>query len=152
MESHPLVKKYLVPGHRAVAGRAVALSGLVTAMIDTSDGLLGDLGHICEESGTGADIDSMRLPLSDELLEASREIGRDPLEFVLGWSDDYELIITCPPGHVEKVVTVLARAGVESVSEVGVLTPNRAAIRMIEEDGRARRLDPSGWDHFRGKS
>jgi thiamine-monophosphate kinase len=151
LESHPLVRKYLVPGHRAVAGREVGLSGLATAMIDTSDGLVGDLGHICEGSGAGADLDAMRLPVSDDLLEASRDLGRDPLDFVLGWSDDYELIITCAPRHVDKLVAVLMQAGVESVSEVGRLTSQAQNIRIIGEDGRARRLNPSGWDHFGGR-
>lgn len=147
-DRHPLVRKYLVPGHRAGAGRAVGLSGLATAMIDTSDGFLGDLGHICEESGAGADIDSMRLPVSNELLDGCRELGKDPLEFLLGWSDDYELIITCAPDHVDRVVAILMRAGVDAVTEVGSLTPKQGTIRLISENGSARPLDPAGWDHF----
>ena len=55
--NNPLVTAYQCPAHRAVEGRAVAKTGLVNAMIDTSDGLLGNLGHICDESGVGAGID-----------------------------------------------------------------------------------------------
>jgi len=148
VENHSLVRKYLVPGHRAIAGRAVALSGLATAMIDTSDGLLGDLGHICEESGVGADLEQKNLPLEEDLIEAARRFGEDPYEFVLGDSDDYELIITCPPEHVPGVVEALTEAGVETVSEVGRITSSARTIRLMAEDGGERKMRPKGWDHF----
>jgi len=148
LEDHPLVRKYLVPGHRALAGRAVALSGLATAMIDTSDGFLGDLGHICEESGAGADLEQNTLPLKQDLIDAARAFGEDPYEFMLGNSDDYELIVTCSPEHVTGVITALSEAGVESISEVGKITPFARQIRLIGEDGSEWRIEPKGWDHF----
>ncbi|RJR33789.1 MAG: thiamine-phosphate kinase [Desulfobacteraceae bacterium] len=148
VENRSLVRKYLVPGHRAGAGRAVALSGLATAMIDTSDGFLGDLGHICEESGAGADLEKKNLPLDEDLIETARRFGEDPLDFVLGNSDDYELIITCPPEHVIEVIEVLREAGVDSISEVGKITSSARTIRLIDERGGERRIHPKGWDHF----
>lgn len=148
LETHPLVKKYLIPGHRASAGRAVAMTGFATSMIDTSDGFQGDLGHICEESGTGAVLEEKRLPVSDLLLDACRELGEDLYEFILGPSDDYELIITCPPERVGDVVTAIRGAGVESVTEVGKITAGGDGIRLIGRDGGERRIRPVGWDHF----
>lgn len=148
LEDHPLVRKYLVPGHRALAGRAVALSGLATAMIDTSDGFLGDLGHICEESGAGADLEQNKLPLKQDLIDAARAFGEDPYELMMGNSDDYELIVTCPPEHVTGVITALSEAGVESISEVGKMTSFARQIRLIDGDGNERRIEPKGWDHF----
>jgi hypothetical protein len=70
-EDHPLVKAYNNPSHRAREGRAVALTACATAMIDTSDGFLGDLGHICEESRVGAILKQDKFPVSDELREAA---------------------------------------------------------------------------------
>jgi thiamine-monophosphate kinase len=148
LEDHPLVREYLVPGHRARAGRAAALSGLATAMIDTSDGFLGDLGHICEESGAGADLIERKLPLNRHLSAAARAFGADPYEIVLGNSDDYELIVTCPPEHVAGLVSVLGGAGVESISEVGRITSSSQVVRLIGEDGSGRLIQPKGWDHF----
>lgn len=144
----PLVGKYLVPGHRASAGRAVAMTGFATAMIDTSDGFGGDLVHICEESGTGAMIDEKSLPVSDLLLNACRELGEDPYGYVLGSSDDYELIVTSPPEHLEDVVSSIRSEGVESVAVVGKITPAGEGIRLIGRDGVARAIRPVGWDHF----
>ena len=63
-----------------------------TACIDVSDGLVADLGHICEASGTGATIDAARLPLSSALRNcAGPEAGR---HFALTAGDDYELCFT----------------------------------------------------------
>jgi thiamine-monophosphate kinase len=146
-EDHPLVRKYLVPGHRASAGRAVAATGLVSAMIDTSDGLIGDLAHICEESGTGALLDEGSLPMSAALVDAAGRLGVDPYRYLLGPSDDYELILTCAAEHVGDVRSAVEKAGVEIVSEVGAITA-QGGIRLVGKDGRERGLRPAGWDHF----
>ena len=95
---HPLVRVYNTPSHRAQLGEAIARTGCATAMIDTSDGFLGDLGHICEESKVGAELFKEKIPVSEDLREAARVLGRDPYDFFLGESDDYELVITCRPG------------------------------------------------------
>ena len=94
---HPLVKIYNTPSHRAQLGEAIAKAGCATAMIDTSDGFLGDLGHICEESSVGAELFKEKLPVSEDLREAAHILHQDPYDFFLGESDDYELVITCRP-------------------------------------------------------
>ena len=95
-----MVKIYNTPSHRAQLGEAIAKAGCATAMIDTSDGFLGDLGHICEESGVGAELFKEKLPVSEDLREAALMLHRDPYDFFLGDSDDYELVITCRPQDV----------------------------------------------------
>jgi len=152
MYDHPLVQVYLVPSHRAQEGRSAALSGALTAMIDISDGLLGDLGHICTESGCGALIYQEKLPLSGPLREAARGLGRDPYEWVLGDSDDYELLITCGPGDEGRV-----RAGLEpfsdlKLSEIGRMIEGSPSITVVSPDGTERPAGPSGWDHFKKTS
>lgn len=145
---HPLVRTYTTPGHRAREGRALALSGRVTSMIDTSDGFLGDLGHICRESRLGAEIHEERLPVSDALVEAASELDRDPVAFFLGESDDYELIMTCPPADVEAVVALIAGLGDVRVTEVGRMIRPEGGIRMKDREGRTTALQDRGWDHF----
>ena len=145
---HPLVSALNTPSHRAREGRAVALSGCATAMIDTSDGFLGDLGHICEESGVGAVLIREKLPISNDLTKASKRLGKDPYDFVLGGSDDYELIITCEPEKVDRVRASIGRLTHDPVSEVGRITDAADGIRLILPGGEARLMTPSGWDHF----
>lgn len=143
-----LVHIYNVPIHRAREGRAVALAGCATAMIDTSDGFLGDLGHLCADSGVGAELFGAQLPLSRDLVVAARVLGKDPLDLLLGDSDDYELLITCAPDRVKDVRRAIRGVGPLPVTEVGRITEDHGTVHLISPDGVRRRLNPSGWDHF----
>jgi len=145
---HPLVKAYNTPSHRAREGAAVAASGFATAMIDTSDGFLGDLGHICEESGTGAELIQADLPISEPLRQAALQMKQDPYDIVLKESDDYELIITCPSEHVEKIRTIIEAINNDPVTEVGRMTHASKGIQLVCRDETRRNITPSGWDHF----
>jgi thiamine-monophosphate kinase len=148
-KKHPLVKAYHEPSHRAREGKAIAESGFATAMIDTSDGFLGDLGHICEESGVGASIVAEKLPVSEDLRQAALEAGRNPYDLVLQDSDDYELIFTCPSSHVDPICSSLATTSDVAVTEVGRITEPAGGINLILPDNTQRCIRASGWDHFR---
>ena len=145
---NPLIKAFNTPSHRAREGAAVAASGYATAMIDTSDGFLGDLGHICEKSGTGAELIQADLPISEPLREAALQMKQDPYDFVLGESDDYELIITCPVGKVDGIRSAVAAVSEVPVAEVGRITEATHGIKLMQPDGTERTVTPAGWDHF----
>jgi len=149
MSEHPLVKIYNTPSHRARVGEAIAKTGRVTAMIDTSDGFLGDLGHICDESGVGAELVREKLPVSDSLREAALTLRQDPTDFFLGDSDDYELVVTCRPEDVALLRSVLARCCPVLLTEVGRITDATGNITLLLPDGERRPVKRSGWDHFR---
>lgn len=85
-----LISRYLLPEPRINTG--LSLQGIATSMIDISDGLLGDLNHICKTSNVGAEIFSDKIPLS----EAARDSGV-PIKQLLSGGDDYELLFTVPP-------------------------------------------------------
>ena len=148
VRAHPLVQAYNTPSHRAREGEAVAEAGLATAMIDTSDGLLGDLGHICDESGVGARLIQENLPISSALREAAEQMEHKPIDFVLQDSDDYELIITCPPEHVDGICSLITSLSHIPVTEIGTITEKTDGIKLISYDGIPRDITPSGWDHF----
>jgi len=148
-EDHPLVRAYNNPSHRAREGRAVALTGCATAMIDTSDGFLGDLGHICEESKVGALLSEEKFPISNELREAAKLLKKEPSGFFLGDSDDYQLIVTCWPKDVERIRSAIALTYTGPVTEVGQLTRPDKGIRVMLADGSEKALSAKGWDHFR---
>ena len=146
--NNPLVTAYQCPTHRAVEGCAVAKTGLVNAMIDTSDGLLGDLGHICDESGVGAVLYEKDLPISRALRQFAESSGRGPLDYVLKESDDYELMMTCDPEHVAGIRDTVAGVSDTPVTNIGTITANKGGIEIMESAGNARPATVSGWDHF----
>jgi len=146
---HPLVQIYNTPSHRAQLGEAIAKAGWATAMIDTSDGFLGDLGHICEESGVGAELFQAKLPVSENLREAAPVLQRDPYDFILGDSDDYELVITCQPQNVALLRSTVTRCCPVPLTEVGKITGAAREMILIMPDGERRPVKPASWDHFR---
>lgn len=146
---HPLVKIYNIPSHRARLGEAIGKAGCATAMIDTSDGFLGDLGHICEESGVGAELFREKLPVSEALREAALMLHRDPYDFFLGDSDDYELVITCGPQDVALLHSIADRCCPVPLTEVGKITKGDREITLLLPEGDRRPVKLSGWDHFR---
>jgi thiamine-monophosphate kinase len=142
-----LKDSYLRPAHRAFEGRALADQGYADAMIDTSDGMAADLGHICSESRVGARIYSESLPVRPCLRRAAELLDCEPVDLVLGASDDYELLITCPHEHAGEVAdTVSAVSGVP-VAEIGAITAEEESIVLVTGSGE-RLIEAAGWDHF----
>jgi thiamine-monophosphate kinase len=117
-------------------------------MIDTSDGFVGDLGHICMGSGVGAVLNRERLPVSESLRQAAERLGTDPYDLILRESDDYELIITCPSQHVDNIRAALLQLSDLRLSDVGWITGTAGSMRLELPDGTQRDILPSGWDHF----
>ncbi|MFH0787888.1 MAG: thiamine-phosphate kinase [Pseudomonadota bacterium] len=149
---HPLVKIFNTPSHRALLGEAIGQSGLATAMIDTSDGFLADLGHICQESHLGADLFEEKLPISEALRRAAARLNQTPYDFLLGESDDYELVITCRPENRTSLRALITERFPVPLTEVGRITEQPGEIALILTDGQRRLIKPSGWDHFRLKN
>jgi thiamine-monophosphate kinase len=118
-------------------------------MIDTSDGFLGDLGHICEESGVGAELFKEKIPVSENLRKAALMLQRDPYDFFLGESDDYELVITCRSQDVALLRSTVSQCSPVPLSEVGRITGATHEIMLLFPSGERRALKPLSWDHFR---
>jgi thiamine-monophosphate kinase len=114
-------------------------------MIDVSDGLLADLGHICETSGTAAVIEMARLPLSPAA-RAVAESSRDILPRLAAAGDDYELLFAAPAGATETIV-VLSSVLQIPITEIGRIEAG-AGVRLVDDDGRTIPVEATGYRHF----
>jgi len=129
-KSHP---KHFYPEPRVAVGQFLSEQKLATAMIDISDGLSTDLGHICQESGTGAVVYAESLP---------RLPGDDTLTLALHGGEEYELLFTARPEQaVPKQI-----AGVP-ITQIGEMTATRG-MKLAKADGKMQVLRPGGWEHF----
>jgi thiamine-monophosphate kinase len=113
-----------------------------SACIDVSDGLAGDLAHLCAASGVGAEVSVEALPVSAELRAAA---GRDAWRWALTGGEDYELLVAIPARRTAAFERACAKAG-ERVTRIGQL--GGRAVRLLGPRGQ-RVAPPGGFDHFR---
>jgi len=137
-----LIEKHLRPVPRVNEGGKLSAAGIASAMIDVSDGLSSDLGHLCRLGGVGAEVFARRIPLSKELRSA-KGLKKTPVEYALSGGEDYELLFTVPPGRIKKLKALPLVA-----TEIGVITIDRS-MRLIDELGQGSPLRAAGYDHFR---
>lgn len=125
----------------------LALRGLATAMLDVSDGLAGDLGHILAASGVSAILEQDALPLRP-LLDAGAS-GSAALAALLGGGDDYELLFTAPAGRHAAVLRQAAETQV-AVTRIGRIGPaGEPRLQLRDAAGRLTAPGIVGYDHFR---
>jgi thiamine-monophosphate kinase len=141
---------HLRPNPRVAEGRWMADTGDLTAMIDLSDGLATDLGHITTESAVGARVRLDRLPVDEAARAVGAALGRDPLDWATGGGEDYELLLTCAPAAFEGLAAELREATGVPLTAIGEITPGPPRIRWLDADGRERPVAP-GFEHFAGE-
>ena len=134
-----LLRAFLDPAPQIALGLALSRRKAANAMIDTSDGLSVDLLHLCEESGTGAEIDLDRLPLSP----AIRALEKKPGRLALQGGEDYQLLFAVSPGKAGFIARLQRRF---LLQQVGRMT-RRKGIFVIDPKGRRRPLKAGGYEH-----
>lgn len=138
-----LVDRYRLPRPRVTLGHQ--LLGVASAALDVSDGLVADLGHLCESSGLSAVIEEDKVPLSPA---ARAAVTADPalIERVLTGGDDYEILFTAPPSAAK----VLEHRAAESripITRIGRTSPGKG-VSVVDAAGKRRVPARGGWTHF----
>ncbi|MGQ9531942.1 MAG: thiamine-phosphate kinase [Desulfotomaculales bacterium] len=144
-----VVRSHLEPEPRVREAAALAATGLVTAMIDISDGLASEVNHIARESEVGMVIYAGAIPVAAATREVALLLGADPLEWALAGGEDYELLLTCVPGSEERLREAVAATGTP-LTFIGKVVPAERGVTLVGKDGAVRPLEPAGYDHLRG--
>jgi len=146
MRGHPKRKlstkdyrRHFFPEPRIELGRILRKKKLVSAMIDTSDGLSTDLAHICEESGVGAEIYADAIPRA----RISRPEHEAEIDLALHGGEDYELLFTVPTG--KRISEQIAGVPLTCIGEI----KQRRKILLRTDHAPAHEFTARGWEHFR---
>lgn len=137
-----LAGRYHLPTPRVELGQR--LRGLATAAADVSDGLLGDLGHICAASAVGAEVVVETVPLSPAA-RAAAGLSPDIAASAIAGGDDYELVFAAGPQAGDMLRGVAAELGCP-LTEIGEIISGDA-VEALGADGKPVAL-PSAWQHF----
>jgi thiamine-monophosphate kinase len=127
--------KHFYPEPRIAVGQFLREKKLASAMIDISDGLSTDLGHICDESKTGALVYVDALPIADGL-------GDRRMQLALHGGEEYELLFAAKPGRL-----IRKEVGGVPITCIGKIAGGRQ-VKLVTPDGRMHVLEPGGWQHF----
>jgi thiamine-monophosphate kinase len=136
-----LLRAFLDPAPQLALGRTLSRLKAAGSMIDTSDGLSVDLRHLCEESGTGAEIDLASLPLSPAIRIFEKRAER----LALHGGEDYQLLFSVSPRRLSKVSGLSKRF---RLHQIGRMTKAQG-IYMVGERGKKQTLAAEGYEHLR---
>jgi thiamine-monophosphate kinase len=138
-----LIARFQLPEPRTTLGPRLA--GIAHAMCDVSDGLLADLGHICEASQVAATVALPSLPLSPA---AARIAAAEPdlLARFATAGDDYELLFTAPP-EANPAIERLAAELALPIAAIGTIVSG-AGVRLVDAAGNPIPIAAAGYRHF----
>jgi thiamine-monophosphate kinase len=141
--------RHLRPEPRIAEALALHAAGPIHAMIDLSDGLSSDLGHILDESGElGALLEAAAIPIHADAHAASVADGISPLDHALCDGEDFELCLVVPPDAAAGLAGAPPAPAV--VWRIGTVT-DEPGIRLRQADGRISPIAPGGFDHLRSE-
>ncbi len=123
--------------------QAKALCGVAEAAIDISDGLVADLGHICEQSVVGATLHLERVPLSEPVSKlVPFEQG---IQWALSGGDDYQLCFTVPPSRMSQLEALVDQKRLQ-VHHIGEITRGKGVTCLY--NGEEVSMNTQGYQHF----
>lgn len=143
-----LIEKHLSPTPRIAEGQLIAKNHLASAMIDISDGLMADLGHILEESHAGAKIWISRLPLSEAYMRMAPQYTSRDIDLAVSGGEDYELLFTTPRKKSDKLLDLFGQSGLK-ITHIGEIVDPRHGLNLLLDDGREYTPREKGYDHFK---
>lgn len=119
------------------------LKVLPTAMIDVSDGLAGEVLHLCKSSSVGCDLYLQKIPIDPSVISSAEEFNLEPVTCALNGGEDYELLFTIRQEDFPKI------KGNPHFTVIGHITEAIKGARLITPNNEAIELTAQGWNHFK---
>ncbi len=136
-----LRERFHTPSPRVILGQKLSKRQLATSMLDVSDGLLADLGHILVASKVGAELDLAQIPLSKSFQSALKEDAA-LIDLALAGGEDYELVFTSPLKDLDKQINLD-----HAVTRIGIVSQT-PGLRIRQVNGEIYQCQRGGFDHF----
>lgn len=147
-DGEALVARHLAPTPRLAEAAVIARSRQATAMIDLSDGLSSDIGHICTRSVVGVQLWAERLPITADVRAIAGATGVAPWQLALSGGEDYELCFTVPPAMADGLAAAVLRETGTPVTIIGEVLTAAEGRSVRLPDGTETPLEARGWEHF----
>lgn len=139
-----LKQRFHTPTPRVTLGQEISKKQLATAMVDVSDGLLADLGHILDVSKVGAELDISTIPLSKAFKKALDE-NAELIDLALAGGEDYELVFTSPLKDLDRQINLP-----HPVTRIGSIRQG-SGLQLRKKNGELYHCQRGGFDHFSGQ-
>ena len=139
-----LVQKHLTPQPRIFEAREIIKRLKPNSMIDISDGLASEVGHIAKASKLGAVIYESEIPLSPKARKAGMILNKNPLVWALYGGEEYELLFTIPKSKIDKLIKLSKKIELTLVGEM----KKEKGVFLVKPDGSKERIKKGGFRHF----
>jgi thiamine-monophosphate kinase len=146
-EWEALIEAHHNPYPQLKAGRTIASMKVANSLIDVSDGVAADLGHICTESKLGAIIEEKMIPTTEQFRAYCEKFQEDLRYLSLQVGEDYVLLGTVPVESAAKLQEDLESNGCQFHS-IGSTVAD-SGLRLEGRDGSVDMIGANGWDHFK---
>ncbi|MCL4219022.1 MAG: hypothetical protein KJ052_18730 [Candidatus Hydrogenedentes bacterium] len=144
VDAPALAQAHLHSMPRVMEGQWLASNDAVRAMMDVSDGVFQDAGHLAKAGGLGINMFRDALPVSDALREYSESSGMDATRFLLGGGEDFELLFALNANSGDRILEDFHHEFQTPLTVIGEFTENWKGVRLDGEE-----VEIQGWDHFR---
>lgn len=142
--SKSLVQKHLTPQPKIKEAREIIKNLKPNSMIDISDGLASEIGHIAKASKLGAVIYESEIPLSAKARQAGKILNKNPLAWALYGGEEYELLFTIPKNKIDKLIKLSKKIKLTLVGEM----KKDAGVFLVKRNGKKERIKKGGFRHF----